>query len=85
MKLTKLKIQMKNNTTKLKNQEKHSMVMMLSITITMILNRLKSILMMSKILTKLNILLKLMIQLKNNKTKMKNQAYPSKLYTYYQP
>jgi len=26
-----------------------------------------------------------MIQLKNNKTKMKNQAYPSKLYTYYQP
>jgi len=34
--------------------------------------------MMSKILTKLNILLKLMIQLKNNKTKMKNQAYPSK-------
>jgi len=41
--------------------------------------------MMSKILTKLNILLKLMIQLKNNKTKMKNQAYPSKLYTYYQP
>ena len=71
---------MKNNTTKVKNQEKHSMVMMLSITITItiILNRLKSILMMSKILTKLNILLKLMIQLKNNKTKMKNQAYPSK-------
>ena len=65
---------MKNNTTKVKNQEKLSMVLMLSITI--ILNRLKSILMMSKNLTKLNILLKLMIQLKNNKTKMKNQAKP---------
>ena len=60
MKSTKLKIQVKNNKTKVRNQEKLSMATMLLIMI--ILNRLKSMVpMKSKLLTKLKILLKLMI------------------------